>query len=531
MLPVYISHDEHMFIRVLQTFETTFALLALSIRTAIGDLDDARTGDATGHLAVAETVLAESAPLFSLLATMQVESFRVFRDFTDGASAIQSRNYKLVESLCRVPDKDRLDSPAYRSTPEVHERVLVSQPTLDEACGAALADPRFSAADRERLTASMLGFGQARCAAGARRTTGSPSGCSAPAPAPARPKAPRTSARYGRSRSSAASPRPLTRTQEPVPKPSPAPHPAQRAKRQHEQRPDPRRHRRCRSRRHDPGGPPRLLRHPERPLRARPRAAQTGLQGVPHPGRRAGDPRQVRLRRDHRRRGRHLDHGPHLCARQGDPRGRVHPPDRLRPVREHIPVPDRAASAGEGRGRPALRGPLGPRDHRGRAGRRHRHRLRRHTGRPARLPLPVHDRLRRCPQPRAHVHRRRVDRLQPPGPLPDHRPEGEAAARQGAPLPLRPALQPGSPAGHAPAAQRHLAHRLAARPRDRHRGRARGRPLRPAGARRHRRRRLRDRLAVHLPLPPARGREVPHRPDLLRPTTPPTPCRRTAPAA
>lgn len=161
MLPVYISHDEHMFIRVLQTFETTFALLALSIRTAIGDLDGARPSSlpsATGHLAVAETVLAESAPLFSLLATMQVESFRVFRDFTDGASAIQSRNYKLVESLCRVPDKDRLDSPAYRSTPEVHERVLAGQPTLDDACGAALADSRFSAADRQLLTASMLGF-------------------------------------------------------------------------------------------------------------------------------------------------------------------------------------------------------------------------------------------------------------------------------------------------------------------------------------------------------------------------------------
>ncbi|MFE9399502.1 tryptophan 2,3-dioxygenase [Streptomyces flavidovirens] len=158
VLPVYISHDEHMFIRVLQTFETTFALLALSIRTAIGDLDDARTGDATGHLAVAETVLAESAPLFSLLATMQVESFRTFREFTDGASAIQSRNYKLVESLCRVPDQDRLDSPAYRSTPEVRGRILAGQPTLDEACGAALTDIRFSAADRELLTASMLGF-------------------------------------------------------------------------------------------------------------------------------------------------------------------------------------------------------------------------------------------------------------------------------------------------------------------------------------------------------------------------------------
>ncbi|MFE2878356.1 tryptophan 2,3-dioxygenase [Streptomyces roseus] len=158
MLPVYTSHDEHMFIRVLQTFETTFALLALSIRTAIGCLDEARTQDAAGHLKAAETVLSESAPLFSLLATMQVESFRTFREFTDGASAIQSRNYKLVESLCRVPDQDRLDSPAYRSTPEVRMRILAGQPTLDEACSAALADERFGAQDRELLTTAMLGF-------------------------------------------------------------------------------------------------------------------------------------------------------------------------------------------------------------------------------------------------------------------------------------------------------------------------------------------------------------------------------------
>ncbi|MDH6226750.1 tryptophan 2,3-dioxygenase [Streptomyces sp. MJP52] len=156
MLPVYVSHDEHMFIRVLQTFETTFALLALSLRTAIGDLGAARTGPAVAHLAVAETALAESAPLFSLLATMQIESFRTFREYTEGASAIQSRNYKLVESLCRTPDRDRLDSPAYRSTPEVRERILNGQPTLDDACATALDDGRFTAADRERLTAAML---------------------------------------------------------------------------------------------------------------------------------------------------------------------------------------------------------------------------------------------------------------------------------------------------------------------------------------------------------------------------------------
>ena len=48
------------------------------------------------------------------------------------ASAIQSRNYKLVESLCSRPSPSRLDSPTYRSVPDVRERVLAGQPTLDE---------------------------------------------------------------------------------------------------------------------------------------------------------------------------------------------------------------------------------------------------------------------------------------------------------------------------------------------------------------------------------------------------------------
>jgi hypothetical protein len=42
------------------------------------------------------SALREAGPLFSLLATMPVESFRLFRQFTEGASAIQSRGYKVM---------------------------------------------------------------------------------------------------------------------------------------------------------------------------------------------------------------------------------------------------------------------------------------------------------------------------------------------------------------------------------------------------------------------------------------------------
>ena len=45
------------------------------------------------------------------------------------------------------------------------------------------------------------------------------------------------------------------------------------------------------------------------------------------------------------------------------------------------------------------------------------------------------------------------------GPVPHHRHQGEAAARQGAALPLRPVVQPRPSAGDAPAAERHLADR------------------------------------------------------------------------
>lgn len=162
LLPVYVAHDEYLFIRVLQLFETTFAMMAVHLQEAAREIRSG--GDCAGAasgLALAELVLRESAPLFSLLATMQVESFRRFRVYTEGASAIQSRNYKIVESLCRRPDGDRLESVAYRSVPEVRDRVLRGQPTLDEAFTYARASGRLSAAGRDVLTGAMHEFADA----------------------------------------------------------------------------------------------------------------------------------------------------------------------------------------------------------------------------------------------------------------------------------------------------------------------------------------------------------------------------------
>jgi len=130
MWPVDTVHDEYLFIRVLQAYETVFALVAVELRAAVEDLAAGRTGPAAGHLDQATAAVDEAAPLFSLLATMRPESFRTFRVHTEGASAIQSRAYKLVEALCRTPDEARLASPAFGSVPEVRDRVRAGHPTI-----------------------------------------------------------------------------------------------------------------------------------------------------------------------------------------------------------------------------------------------------------------------------------------------------------------------------------------------------------------------------------------------------------------
>jgi len=158
VLPVYTIHDEYMFLRTLQIFETTFALIAVNLRAAVAALRCRDTGRAVHYLGIAEQALREASPVFSMLATMQVESFRTFRQFTEGASAIQSRNYKIIESLCRTPDAARTDSASYQSVPEVRARVLAGQDTLDDAFREARDSGDLPAEDLADLTAGMEAF-------------------------------------------------------------------------------------------------------------------------------------------------------------------------------------------------------------------------------------------------------------------------------------------------------------------------------------------------------------------------------------
>ncbi|ROQ57390.1 tryptophan 2,3-dioxygenase [Streptomyces sp. 840.1] len=128
--PVYVLHDEYLFLRVLQSFETTFAFMSATLDEAVRTLRGEQPGDAAALVAAVTDVLRESLPLFSLLATMQPESFQLFRQFTEGASAIQSEGYKTFESYCSTPARARLDSFAFLSVPDVRSEVLAGRETV-----------------------------------------------------------------------------------------------------------------------------------------------------------------------------------------------------------------------------------------------------------------------------------------------------------------------------------------------------------------------------------------------------------------
>jgi tryptophan 2,3-dioxygenase len=157
-LPVSLVHDEYMFLRALQSYETTFALIGVQLGAAVGALARGDGEGAAAMLRSAEAGLAEASPIWSLTGTMRTEAFLTFREFTDGASAIQSRSYKRVESRCRRPDAERLDSPAYTSVPELRERVIAGEPNIDSALNDAIEAGLLSPAGHSAVSAAMTSF-------------------------------------------------------------------------------------------------------------------------------------------------------------------------------------------------------------------------------------------------------------------------------------------------------------------------------------------------------------------------------------
>ncbi|MCX4766697.1 tryptophan 2,3-dioxygenase [Streptomyces sp. NBC_01275] len=152
--PVYVLHDEYLFLRTLQSFETTFTFMSSALATAVRRLDGDRPREAADLVGAVADILKESLPLFSLLATMRAEAFQTFREFTEGASAIQSAGYKTFESLCSTPSRARLASFAYTSVPQVHACVTNGRATVQDTWHGLIAAHRLKPADDAALRAA-----------------------------------------------------------------------------------------------------------------------------------------------------------------------------------------------------------------------------------------------------------------------------------------------------------------------------------------------------------------------------------------
>jgi len=137
--PVSTVHDEYFFMRVLQAHEMAFTGMNRRLRDAVAAIRDRDLGLATGLLEEVVAFMDRNASLFRIVATMRFEAFHTFREFTDGASAIQSEQYKRFEGLCGLPPEARLGSPAFESVPTVRAEVSAGQDTMTDAYRDACA--------------------------------------------------------------------------------------------------------------------------------------------------------------------------------------------------------------------------------------------------------------------------------------------------------------------------------------------------------------------------------------------------------
>ena len=155
VLPVDVLHDEYLFIRVLQASEATFVALADHLRAAIEGIRARDAERARAAVIAASQCVAQGGRLFSILATMSADSFRRFRQFTEGASAIQSEHYKRFELLCGVPSAQRLASAAFSNVPPVQDEARSNPDTLTRAYLDARSQGWFGAAEWESIDAAL----------------------------------------------------------------------------------------------------------------------------------------------------------------------------------------------------------------------------------------------------------------------------------------------------------------------------------------------------------------------------------------
>lgn len=154
--PVYVLHDEYFFIRALQAHEMLFTAIATDIRAAITALRDGCLREGAGRVDRAAAQFDRASLLFRMVATMRPDHFSTFRQFTQGASALQSEQYKRFEILCGIPSAARLRSAAFTSVPAVRAEAEGSgYDTVARAYLDLRGENRFGEAERNLLDASL----------------------------------------------------------------------------------------------------------------------------------------------------------------------------------------------------------------------------------------------------------------------------------------------------------------------------------------------------------------------------------------
>lgn len=150
---VSTRHDEYFFLRALQCHELTFTVLAADVRAAVEALRAGAVDAAAERIEHAVTVFERAALLFRVVATMDAGAFADFRRHTDGASAVQSDQYKRFELACGRPADRRLASLAFDGVPAVRAEALAAP---DDLSSAYLdARPTAPAAAGARLDAAL----------------------------------------------------------------------------------------------------------------------------------------------------------------------------------------------------------------------------------------------------------------------------------------------------------------------------------------------------------------------------------------
>jgi len=119
MEPVWTVHDEYMFIRILQCFEIIFSIIVKGFLTCQGLIQHGDFKRCSSIMRKLNLIFQCNSALFRILNSMPRETFALFRTYTDGASAIQSEQYKLIEALAARPSPSRLYSAAFASVPGV----------------------------------------------------------------------------------------------------------------------------------------------------------------------------------------------------------------------------------------------------------------------------------------------------------------------------------------------------------------------------------------------------------------------------